>query len=79
LQPASAAEQDSRLTRNLRKHRGADVALRAGATDEFPELVDAIAMVGNPLLDAAIDVPAAAPAEKLDPQLLEISRQAGGQ
>src|SRR5260221_11785908 len=77
LQFASAAEQVPRLAGDLRQHRCADIALAARAPDKLTELVDAVAVAGNPLFDSAIDVATAAPAEELDAQLLEIAREAG--
>src|SRR5437763_4852933 len=79
LQRASAAEQNPRLARDLREHRRADMAFAACATDELSELGNGRAMVGDPLLDAAIDVAAPAAAEEFNSQLLEVAREPGGE
>src|SRR5437868_14042772 len=49
LRRALAAEQDPRLAGDLRQHRRAYIAFAARAPDKLAELVDSIAMVGNPL------------------------------
>src|SRR5205085_288230 len=68
-----------RLTRDLRKHRRADMSFAARSADEFAELIDALTMVGDPLLDAVINVGAAATPEKFNSKLLEVAREAGGE
>ena len=53
--------------------------LAAGTADELAELGDAVTMLADPPFDAVVDVPAAAAAEELDAQLLEVAGKAGSQ
>src|SRR4051794_13516790 len=51
-------EQDARLIRDLGEHRGADIALGPGAGDQIAELVDAGALLFDPLIDDDVGIPA---------------------
>ena len=76
----SAAEEDARLSGDLREHRRADMALRCGrgATSSRNWSIRSPCFATHSSTPS-IDVLAAAPRQELDPQLLEIAREAGGQ
>src|SRR4051794_16022545 len=74
-----AAEQDPRLPGNLREHWRAHMAFCASASDKLPELIDAGLIIADPVLDGDVGVFGAAARQKVDPELLEIARETGGQ
>src|SRR6476661_8921829 len=74
-----AGQQNSRLPRDLREHRRADMAFGAGARDEQSELVDPVLMPGDPFVDLRVELRSAQARQELDAQLLEVAGEAGGE
>src|SRR6185312_853657 len=73
----SAPEKNPRLSGDLRKHRRARMTFASRPAHKLPELVDPVAMPGDPFLDPVIDVRAAAARQEFDPQLLKVAGETG--
>src|SRR6185312_3883697 len=73
----STPEKNPRLSGDLRKHRRARMTFSSRPAHKLPELVDPVAMPGDPFLNSVIDVRAAAARQEFDPQLLEIAGETG--
>ena len=73
-----ASEQDAGLGGDLREHGRADRALVPRPTDEIAELLEPRALMGNPVLHRRIRLLAAKACQEIDPELLEVTLEAGG-
>src|SRR5690348_5121474 len=72
-----AAEEYAGLSRDLREHRCAHMALASGPRDKLAELLDAPVILADPLLDSIVDIAPSAAPEELDAQLFEVAGKAG--